>query len=191
MDVASVVKSIQTFFPLPEVNMHFKTTAPQNHCNNISLKVFHAVTDWRCDHPGLLQSTHLFQVLANSSILFFVFCFCQNGVPLHRWPGCVLVFRHGQGLGGGHRCSNDEAMVINLSLGAPCVEPDVAWECKEWGPLSPAPLYILFKCLNIWLSESLRGTMGWLSSKAQIRAVNGWGEISETRWMCVMLPEVM
>lgn len=29
----------------PEVNMHFKTTAPQNHCNNISLKAFHAVTD--------------------------------------------------------------------------------------------------------------------------------------------------
>lgn len=54
--------------------MHFKTTVPRNHCNNISLKAFHTVTDWRCDHPGLTQSTHLFQVLTNSSLLGFFFC---------------------------------------------------------------------------------------------------------------------
>lgn len=78
MDIASVVKSIQY----------------------ISFKAFHTVTDWRCDHPGLPQSTHLFQVLTNSSLLVFCCFFCQNGDLLHRWPGCVLVFHHGQGWAG-------------------------------------------------------------------------------------------
>lgn len=190
MDVASVLKSIQTLCP------HLRLiciSKPQRH--KIIATIFHwkPFTLWQTGGVTTLLSYN--PLIYSKSWLIPVYWvlgfFCQNGALLHRWPGCVLVFHHGQGLGGGHRCSNDEAMVINSSSGAPCVKPDVAWECKEWGPFSPALLYILFKCLNIWLSDSLRGIMGWSSAKAQIRAVNGWGEISETRWMCVMVPEVM
>lgn len=92
------------------------------------------------------------------------------------------LFCHDCGLGVEclHGCYVDDATALYFR--APCVKPDVAQECKEWGLFSP--IYVMYMCLRMWLTDSYGNVWeGPHLRPGYYKGCEGWGEIFNVEWL--------